>query len=74
VYFFYDPQYARRSLGVANVLRQVDLARARGIPYVYLGFRILACQSMRYKADFRPHELLVGRPGDAETPRWVLAP
>jgi arginine-tRNA-protein transferase len=71
VYFFYDPAYARRSLGIANVLRQIEVARARGIPHVYLGYRVMPCPSMRYKAGFHPHELLVGRPADDEEPQWV---
>jgi arginine-tRNA-protein transferase len=29
---------------------------------------------MRYKATFRPHELLLGRPGPEEEPRWVEGP
>jgi arginyl-tRNA--protein-N-Asp/Glu arginylyltransferase len=69
-YFFYDPAYARRSIGVANILRQIEVARARGISHVYLGFRVLGCRSMRYKAAFRPHELLQGRPGLDEEPEW----
>jgi leucyl-tRNA---protein transferase len=71
IYFFSDPEIARLSPGVANVLFCVDLARAQGIPHVYLGYRVMACASMRYKARFRPHELLVGRPGPEEEPRWV---
>jgi leucyl-tRNA---protein transferase len=47
------------------------LARQRGIPNVYLGYRVLGCPSMRYKGTFRPHELLLGRPGPEEEPRWV---
>jgi arginyl-tRNA--protein-N-Asp/Glu arginylyltransferase len=74
IYFFYDPEIARLSPGVANVMLSVELARQRGIPHVYLGYRVLGCASMRYKATFRPHELLVGRPGADEAPRWVLAP
>jgi len=35
-----------------------------------LGFRVLPCPSMRYKAAFRPHELLHGRPGFDEEPEW----
>lgn len=70
-YFFYDPDYARYSLGVANVVFQIELARVRGIPYVYLGYRVADCPSMRYKANFRPHELLVGRPDMDESPRWI---
>lgn len=69
-YFYYDPEYARRSIGIANVVYQVELARERGIPYLYLGFRVADCPSMRYKATFEPHELLRTRPGLSEEPRW----
>ena len=71
IYFFYDPAIARLSPGVANVMLALELARERGIPHVYLGYRVLGCPSMRYKATFRPHELLAGRPGPEEEPRWV---
>jgi leucyl-tRNA---protein transferase len=74
VYFFYDPAYARASPGSANVVFQVELARARGLPHVYLGYRVLECASLRYKASFRPHELLEGRPELDETPRWRPPP
>jgi arginine-tRNA-protein transferase len=70
-YFFYDPDFAARSLGVLNVLTLVRLARERGQRHVYLGFRVEGCASMRYKARFRPHELLEGRPGMSEAPRWT---
>ena len=74
VYFFYDPAYAELSLGTANVVRQVELARERGIPHVYLGYRVQACASLRYKGSFRPHELLEERPALDSAPRWVPAP
>jgi arginine-tRNA-protein transferase len=73
VYFFHDPTYARHSLGVANVLTLVADARASGREHVYLGYRVEGCASLRYKASYRPHELLVGRPGRAEIPRWETA-
>ncbi|MBZ4408124.1 arginyltransferase [Myxococcus faecalis] len=73
VYFFYDPDYARLSPGTANVVFQVELAKARGIPHVYLGFRVQACASLRYKGGFRPHELLEGRPALDAEPTWVPA-
>jgi arginine-tRNA-protein transferase len=73
-YFYYDPALARRSIGTANVLFQIEHARSLGTPHLYLGFRVLGCPSMRYKAAFRPHELLEGRPGPGEAPRWVEAP
>lgn len=74
VYFFYDPAYAHLSLGTASVVFQVELAKARGISHVYLGYRVLACASLRYKGGFRPHELLDGRPELRAPARWVPAP
>jgi leucyl-tRNA---protein transferase len=69
-FFFHDPAYARMSLGTSNVLSLVADARAAGRPYVYLGYRVAGCASLRYKAAFRPHELLLRRPGSGETPQW----
>jgi arginine-tRNA-protein transferase len=57
-FFFHDPDYARLSLGTANVLALVADARASGRPHVYLGYRVAGCPSLQYKATFRPHELL----------------
>ena len=71
IFCFYDPTYHRMSPGIANILKLMDLARANGQPHVYLGYCVLACQSLRYKAAFRPQETLVGLPGDDEEPRWV---
>jgi arginine-tRNA-protein transferase len=72
VYFFYDPAWKKRSIGINNVLTHIELARAHGIPHVYLGYRISNCASMRYKLGFRPQERLIGRPDDDEEPEWVL--
>jgi arginine-tRNA-protein transferase len=73
IYFFHDPAYARYSPGVLHVLRLLRMAGEEGKQHLYLGFLINDCASMRYKAGFRPHELLVGRPGMDEQPRWVSA-
>jgi arginine-tRNA-protein transferase len=70
IFCFYDPAYARISPGIANILRLVEIARATSRAFVYLGYCVLACQSLRYKAAFHPQELLVGLPGDDEIPRW----
>jgi arginine-tRNA-protein transferase len=61
-FFFHDPAYARMSLGSANILALIDDARASARPHVYLGYRVDQCASLRYKAAFRPHELLRERP------------
>ncbi|MCI0571203.1 MAG: arginyltransferase [Myxococcaceae bacterium] len=70
-YFFYAPDLAHLSPGTANVVFQVELARERGIPHVYLGYRVRGCASLRYKETFHPHELLEGRPAFHAPPRWV---
>ncbi|MBX3187144.1 MAG: arginyltransferase [Labilithrix sp.] len=70
VYFFWDPEHAPPSLGVAHVVALALDARARGLPHVYLGYRVLACPSLAYKARYGPHQLLVGRPAFGERPAW----
>jgi leucyl-tRNA---protein transferase len=73
VYFFYDPAWASRSIGVANVVRQIEIAHGQGIPHVYLGYRVSGCQSMEYKSRFEPQERLDGWPEQHEPPRWIGA-
>ena len=63
VYCYYEPASRARALGVYSILRQVELARDRGVPHLYLGYWIEGNRSMRYKANYRPHEILDGRPG-----------
>jgi arginyl-tRNA--protein-N-Asp/Glu arginylyltransferase len=70
VYFYYDPELSRESLGIANVVALVEDARAANRPHVYLGYRVLGCDSLAYKAAFAPHELLTTRPQDDEQAVW----
>jgi arginyl-tRNA--protein-N-Asp/Glu arginylyltransferase len=58
IYFFYDPAQRDRSLGTWNVLSVLDAAAERGVPYVYLGYFVEGCESLEYKATFRPNEVL----------------
>jgi arginyl-tRNA--protein-N-Asp/Glu arginylyltransferase len=58
VYCYFEPALPRRSLGIFNVLWLVQEARRRGLPFLYLGYRVAGSRRMRYKADFRPHERL----------------
>lgn len=70
-YFFYAPEIANTSPGVANVIRCLELAEVAGCEFVYLGFRVQGCASLQYKSRFQPHQLLTGRPGPQETAAWV---
>lgn len=71
VYFFWDPERAPASLGVANVVSLIEDAKARGKAHVYLGYRVEGCRSLAYKSRFLPHELLRARPRPDETPDWT---
>ena len=70
VYCYYEPDLRARALGVFSILQQIELARARGVSYVYLGYRVRGNASMFYKANYRPHEILEGRPGLEEEAVW----
>ena len=70
MYFFYHPDAARLSLGVASVLFEIEWARSRGKTHVYLGYRIAGCPSTAYKSQYGPHELLGGRPELDEPAIW----
>ncbi|MGA0586225.1 arginyltransferase [Dyella sp. KRB-257] len=67
VYTFFDPDETARSLGTWAILQQVELARRRGIPWVYLGFWIDGHPKMDYKRRFQPLQV---RGPDG----WVVMP
>lgn len=58
VYSFYDPAYASRSLGTYMILDHIRLARARGLPHLYLGYWVEGSAKMHYKSRFLPQERL----------------
>ena len=58
VYTFFDPRQRERGLGTCAILRQIELARERALPHVYLGYWIDGHPKMDYKARFRPLEVL----------------
>lgn len=58
VYFFFETGQSRRGLGTLGVLKEIELAKSRGIGHYYLGYWVPGCDKMEYKADFGPHEVL----------------
>lgn len=56
VYSFFDPHRSADSLGSFIVLRLIEEARRRALPYVYLGYWIAASRKMAYKIRFQPLE------------------
>ena len=66
-YHFFDPAYADRSLGVYSVLHEIEVCRARGMRWYYLGLWVEDCAALRYKSGYHPHERFVRG-------RWVAVP
>lgn len=59
VYFYFDPREHRRSPGTFNILYLIDFCRRHRLPLLYLGYQIDAVAAMNYKANFKPHQLLL---------------
>jgi leucyl-tRNA---protein transferase len=59
VYFYFDPSEARRSPGTYNILYLIELCRKHDLQYLNLGYVIHDLQAMEYKANFKPHYLLI---------------
>ena len=58
IYFFWNPEEGRRSLGTFNILAMIEAAKERGLPHVYLGYFVEGCRSLEYKGRFGPSEVL----------------
>lgn len=59
VYFYFDPDERRRSLGTFSVLMEVAWLRSQGGRFHYLGLYVDDCRHLLYKASYFPHERLV---------------
>ena len=70
IYFYYDPDYAKYSLGIYSLLMQIQFARQMGLKWIYLGYWVDGCRSFAYKMNFRPLEILNGFPPLETEPEW----
>ncbi|AES71123.1 putative arginyltransferase [Medicago truncatula] len=62
-YLFWDPDFAFLSLGKYSALQEIgwvkdNQAYCPSLQHYYLGYYIHSCNKMRYKAAYRPSELL----------------
>lgn len=60
VYFAFEPNEAKRSLGTFSALKEIELCRTLGKRWYYLGFFVPGSPKMSYKRRFRPYQLLMG--------------
>lgn len=58
VYCYYDATDRRRGLGTYTALYELEYAKQQQLAYYYMGYLVRGCQSMCYKASFRPCEVL----------------
>lgn len=64
VYSFYDPELSKTlNLGKLTALYEIEWVKRamrfrQDLRYYYLGYYIHSCQKMKYKAQFKPSELL----------------
>ena len=67
VYFYFDPTEGHRSPGTYNILNLIEFCKEKSITFLYLGYWIEGVEAMEYKANFKPHYLLLNG-------QWVPVP
>jgi len=70
IYFYYDPDYARLSLGTYSLLYQIELAKILDLPWIYLGYWVKGCKAFEYKPKFQPQEILENFPKIDQIANW----
>jgi arginine-tRNA-protein transferase len=63
IYFVYDTDFGKLSLGTFSALKELGITcelnlKYPEIKYYYMGYYIHSCGKMKYKAQFKPSELL----------------
>ena len=70
IYFYYDPDFAKYSLGKLSLYNQIKYVKNSGKKWIYLGYYVKECPSLAYKAQYKPYLTLEGRPAEYESPKW----
>jgi len=70
IYFYYDPDYSKLSLGKYSLYNQIKFAKQTNKRWIYLGYYVKDCPSLSYKASYKPYLTLQGRPLDCESYTW----
>ncbi|MBF0226944.1 MAG: arginyltransferase [Desulfobacterales bacterium] len=59
VYFAYDMNFNKRSLGVFSILKEIELCKELKKKWLQLGFWVSGSKKMEYKSNYKPYELLI---------------
>ncbi|WP_457749279.1 arginyltransferase [Sulfurimonas sp.] len=70
IYFYYDPDYAKYSLGKLSLYHQIKFAKNTNKKWIYLGYYVEGCPSLSYKSEYTPFLTLQGRPNEHDEFRW----
>ena len=70
IYFFYDPDYSHLSLGRYSLFKQIDFARELELDWIYLGYAVKKCDSLNYKFDYQPYQILQNNPEITQEAIW----
>ncbi len=70
IYFYYDPNYSKYSLGKLSLYNQIKFAQRSKKKWIYLGYYVEDCPSLSYKAEYKPYVTLKGRPSEYEDFIW----
>jgi len=70
IYFYYHPEFSHLSLGKYSLYEQIRLAQQLNKRWIYLGYYVKECPSLSYKAEYKPHYILQGRPSLTQEAIW----
>lgn len=70
IYFYYDPDYEKYSLGRLSLYNQIMFAKKSQKKWIYLGYYVKDCPSLSYKSHYEPYLTLEGQPNLYEEPIW----
>jgi arginine-tRNA-protein transferase len=62
IYFYYDPDYTKYSLGKLSLYNQILYAQNTNKSWIYLGYYVKECPSLSYKSHYKPYLTLEGKP------------
>jgi len=70
IYFYYDPQQEKRSLGRLSMYQQINYAKEHNLAWIYMGYYVQDCVSLAYKSSYTPYLTLQERPTQEQKPLW----